>query len=362
MAELTIKTKSKAYPVYIGKNIFQEVELDLAAELSTYSKVFVLTDQHVADLYLDKIEHLLASNENVVYYVTPNGEEAKTFAVYEDIITKAIEAGLDRKSVLLAFGGGVIGDLGGFVAATYMRGIPFYQIPTTILAHDSAVGGKVAINHSLGKNMVGVFYQPEAVIYDTFFLTSLPIREIRSGFAELIKHALISSASLLEELMKTYQSEADFYEKDMTPFLLKGIQVKAEIVAKDEREESVRAFLNFGHTFGHALEAYGNYGRWLHGEAVIYGMMYALHMSKIAFSLPFDLDRFIGWLKGLGYITELPQDVSFNEIYQHMYRDKKTTFAEIKMVLLHDIGQVDILPIQTELAETTFDQMERGGN
>ncbi|WP_239254542.1 3-dehydroquinate synthase [Listeria ilorinensis] len=359
--EKWIHTASKTYPVYIGQNIWQEAGQNLLSALSSYSKVFVVTDQHVAALHKEKLDALLAPLNEVIYYITPNGEEAKSFTVYEDVMTRAIESGLDRKSVLLAFGGGVIGDLGGFVAATYMRGIPFYQFPTTVLAHDSAVGGKVAINHPLGKNLIGQFYQPEAVFYDTHLLVTLPEREMRSGFAELVKHALISERRLLDTLMASYQKPEDFYKNDLTPYLAQGIDVKAQIVAQDETEQGVRAYLNFGHTFGHALEAYGGFKRWLHGEAIIFGMLFALRMSQEQFDLSFDLANFEAWLTALGYTTFLPKDVTFENLYQNMLHDKKTTYREVKMVLLQEIGDLAIVPASEETLEHIFQKMKHEG-
>lgn len=360
MSTITVQTASKTYSVRIGHDMLHIFRDEFLNELKGFSKVFVLTDRHVFSFHKEKLEALLQDLDQVTYYVTPNGEEAKTFQVYEDVMTKIIETGLDRKSVLLAFGGGVIGDLGGFVASTYMRGIPFYQLPTTVLAHDSAVGGKVAINHPLGKNLVGQFYQPEAVIYDTSLLKTLPVREMRSGFAELIKHALISDQPLLDELMATFKTADDFYSKDLTPFLEKGILVKAGIVAQDETEQGVRAYLNFGHTFGHALEAYGQFSRFLHGEAIIYGMLYAILMSEATQNLVFDLDELISWLDGLGYETALPSDVPFEAIFENMLHDKKTTFEEIKMVLLSQIGEMKLVPCDRALILQTFNQMKKG--
>ncbi|WP_099222265.1 3-dehydroquinate synthase [Listeria costaricensis] len=359
--EKWIHAASKTYPVYIGQNIWQEVGQTILSALSSYSKVFVVTDQHVAALHKEKLDAWLAPLDEVIYYITPNGEEAKSFAVYEDVMTRAIESGLDRKSVLLAFGGGVIGDLGGFVAATYMRGIPFYQLPTTVLAHDSAVGGKVAINHPLGKNLIGQFYQPEAVLYDTGLLGTLPEREMRSGFAELIKHALISDQQLLDTLITTYRKPEDFYTHDLTAFLSQGIDVKAQIVAQDETEQGVRAYLNFGHTFGHALEACGGFKRWLHGEAIIFGMLFALRMSGEQLNLAFDLANFEAWLTDLGYETVLPQDVTFEKLYQNMLHDKKTTYQEVKMVLLREIGDLVITPASESALESIFQKMKREG-
>ncbi|MBC1799284.1 3-dehydroquinate synthase [Listeria booriae] len=361
MAEITVTTKDKVYPVYISKNALHEQADNLVAELGRFSQVFVMTDVNVAKAHLNKLDELLAPLEKVSYYVTPAGEEAKTFAVYEDAMTKAIEAGLDRKSVLIAFGGGVIGDLGGFVAATYMRGIAFYQIPTTVLAHDSAVGGKVAINHPLGKNMVGNFYQPEAVIYDTSLFGTLSEREMRSGFAELVKHALIRDPAMLVELMETYKTPRDLYEVDLTPYLARGIAIKAEIVSQDETEQGIRAFLNFGHTFGHAMEAYGAFGKWLHGESITFGMIYALDMSEQLLGLHFDKEALLKWLAALGYEVHLPNNLDFAVLLEHMKHDKKTTFNEITMVLLEEIGKPTIQKVTDDVIEATFKRVSQEG-
>ncbi|MBC1520524.1 3-dehydroquinate synthase [Listeria aquatica] len=362
MREMKIETASKTYPVYIGEALFSALKDSFAEEWKRYSKLLVVTDEHVASLHREEMETFLSEVEQVSWFVTPNGEAAKTFSVYEAGITKAIEASLDRKSALIAFGGGVTGDLGGMIAATYMRGIPFYQFPTTVLAHDSAVGGKVAINHPLGKNLVGNFYQPEAVVYDTNLLQTLPVREMRSGFAELIKHALISEQGFLNSLKEHFVSETDLYGKSLPLFLEKGISVKAEIVKQDETEQGVRAFLNFGHTFGHALEAFGNFERFLHGEAIIYGMLYALRLSKKLLGLQFELAPFESWLVSLGYATKLPQDVAFEAIYHNMLHDKKTTFGEITFVLLQDVGSLTLQTVDRDVLEETFIQFKEGGD
>src|SRR5690606_22285980 len=212
-------------------------------------------------------------------------------------LTFALEQKLDRKSVILAFGGGAVGDLSGFVAASFMRGIPFIQIPTTILAHDSAVGGKVAINHPLGKNMIGAFYQPEAVFYDLDFLHSLPLHERRSGFAEVIKHSLISDEDFYVWLRENVHDLDQLRNEEMLYFLKKGIRIKEQIVSQDEKESGIRAFLNFGHTLGHAIEGEAGYGNITHGEGVVIGMMFALGLSKKKLGLSFHLDEFESWLK-----------------------------------------------------------------
>lgn len=270
--------------------------------------------------------------------MAPNGENAKTFEIYQDCISFGMNHGMDRHSVVLAFGGGAIGDLAGFVAATYMRGIAFIQLPTTILAHDSAVGGKVGINHPLGKNMVGAFKQPDLVIYDTQFLATLSIREKRSGFAEIIKHAIISDPLFLQELINEIKSLEDLTAFPLQRYLKKGIETKANIVKQDEVEKDIRSYLNFGHTLAHALEAEAGYGELTHGEAVLIGIVYTLNLSMHIYPFAFPYESFISWIEGLGYEWKIPENCSFEAILEWMVRDKKSIRNEPVFVLLQDLG------------------------
>ncbi|MGV3465783.1 MAG: 3-dehydroquinate synthase [Heyndrickxia sp.] len=346
---LDIFTSSKNYSVYIGNNIISQ----LTEKLEGYSKLFVITDKHLDSLHLHTLTSYLPEMETH-FFIAPNGEEAKTFSVYEDCITFALQNGFDRKSVVLAFGGGAIGDLAGFVAATYMRGIPFIQIPTTILAHDSAIGGKVAINHPLGKNMVGAFYQPELVLYDIQFLATLPNREKRSGFAEVIKHALIADSSFLQELMEKVKSLDSIPELDLQKYLRKGMEIKANIVHLDEKEQNIRAYLNFGHTLGHALEANAGYGNLTHGEAVMIGIVYALHLSMEVYQLPFPIKEFVTWLESLGYKWRIPADMEYHAVYEWMVRDKKSVSNSPIFVLLQEIGSPVLQKVDQALLQKTF--------
>lgn len=338
MKTVSVQTESKVYPVIIGEKIIHELPLFLHKEFPQLTKIFIVTDENIAALYLQELLEVL-TDFDAEHVIVPNGEKAKTFDVYHSCLTFALEKRLDRKSLLLAFGGGAVGDLAGFVAATYMRGIPFVQIPTTILAHDSAVGGKVAINHELGKNMVGAFYQPEAVFYDLKYLASLPPREKRSGFAEVIKHTLIHDISLFLELKNTITSIEDINAQKLESFLAKGIEIKAGIVEEDERETGKRAFLNFGHTLGHAIEAEMGYGGWSHGEAVIVGMRYAIYLSQKFHSLSFDVGELTEWLRSLGYQTSIPETLSHKVLLQRMKQDKKTVGSAVTFVLLEQIGK-----------------------
>lgn len=338
METIPIKTDSKKYNVIIGEDVLAEINPFLTTHFENVTKILIITDETVANLHLSKLIEKL--NElNPVIFVAPSGEKAKTFEVYQNALTSALKNHLDRKSVILSFGGGAIGDLGGFVAATFMRGIPFIQIPTTILAHDSAVGGKVAINHPLGKNMIGSFHQPEAIFYDLQLLKTLSQREIRSGFAEVIKHALIQDPDFYHWLVKNVDDLHSIKMEHLHYILTKGITIKREFVSKDERENSVRAYLNFGHTLGHAIESEMGYGNFTHGEAVLIGMIFALQLSKNLYYLNFNLDEFIGWVQKLGYITEIPNTLKEDQLLKSMKQDKKTIGETIRFVLLEQIGE-----------------------
>jgi 3-dehydroquinate synthase len=346
MDTIHIDIPSKRYPVWIGHNLIVELP-ELLRKIKKPSKLMIVTDENVSKLHLSTIMDILSSYECFTF-ITPSGEAAKTFEVYYEGLTFALEHKLDRNSMLIAFGGGSIGDLGGFIAATFMRGIPFIQVPTTILAHDSAVGGKVAINHPVGKNMIGSFYQPEAVLYDLKFINTLPLKERRSGFAELIKHALIDDLTFYNRLVNTIQSLKSLNSEQLQPFLLEGIKVKSKIVAADEKEIGQRAFLNFGHTLGHAIEAEVGYGQITHGEAVVIGMVFALQLSRELLNLSFPLDPFIRWLQLLEYETSIPDGINRMSLVKRMKQDKKSSNENINMVLLSEIGTPLLMTVSDE--------------
>ncbi|MGE8203277.1 3-dehydroquinate synthase [Heyndrickxia sp. NPDC080065] len=348
MNTINISTKSKNYNVYLGENILSKVE-----GLTNYSKLLIITNEDLKELHLDTLKKHLPNIETHIY-IAPNGESAKTSEVYNDCISFGINKGIDRKSMILAFGGGSIGDLAGFVAATYMRGLPFIQIPTTILAHDSAVGGKVAINHPLGKNMVGAFYQPEQVIFDTQFLSTLSDREIRSGFAEVVKHLLIADPHFLQKIMNEIRSLDDLTNNQLQSFLKRGIEIKANIVSMDETENDIRAHLNFGHTLGHALEAHLGYGNLPHGEAVMIGMIYALHLSKHIHHLEMPYEKFIHWIESLGYQWRIPKNIHFDSIFERMKKDKKSSGHTPVFILLKELGKPVIQKIDQQLLRESF--------
>lgn len=347
MEIIPIKTESKKYDVFLGEGVTNEIGSFLTSHFPNLTKILIITDETVASLHLKALLSVL-KNWNPVVFTAPGGEKAKTFEVYYNALTASLENRLDRKSIILSFGGGAVGDLSGFVAASFMRGIPFIQIPTTILAHDSAVGGKVAINHPIGKNMIGAFYQPEAVFYDLEWLKTLPDQEVRSGFAEVIKHALIYDADFYEWLQKNIHDLAGLTGSQLSDSLGKGVRIKNEFVSRDEREMSIRAYLNFGHTLGHAIEAEMGYGNFTHGEAVMIGMIFALMLSRELFGLAFDLKKFVDWVKILGYQTEIPSQLSVEKLVTKMKQDKKTVGESVRFVLLEEIGK----PIVQQISDS----------
>lgn len=335
------------YNVHIGHQVFSLFSKDYHGLLSSADRIVVVADAQVAKLHLEYLLGYLQEFDVRVLTI-PAGEQAKSVETFMDCHTFLLSEGCSRKSLLLAFGGGATGDVAGFVASTFMRGIPYLQLPTTILAHDSAVGGKTAINHSLGKNMIGTFYQPEAVLYDIQLLRTLPADEVRSGMAEVVKHAFISNESWLLELLKIDALDK-MTDAEIMGHLEKGIAVKAAIVEEDEFESGVRKYLNFGHTLAHALEGHFGYGKITHGEAVALGMAYALHLSKHA-----RLDEFLDWCRKNSYPLEKLQEVSFEEILPFMKKDKKSSEGVLSFVLLEKTGAPFLKTIEEERAEAAY--------
>lgn len=346
METIHIQTESKQYDVFLGEEVLKEISPFLATHYKNLTRIMIITDETVAGIHLHKLQAYL-KKWNPVVYTAPSGEKAKTFEVYYDALTTALKSRLDRKSVILSFGGGAVGDLTGFVAASFMRGIPFIQIPTTILSHDSAVGGKVAINHPLGKNMIGAFYQPEAVFYDIGLLKTLPIHEIRSGFAEVIKHGLIADPVFFDWLKENVKDLHSLSTEQLIYSLSKGINIKNHFVSHDEKEQGIRAYLNFGHTLGHAIEAEMGYGNFTHGEAVLIGMVFALKLSKELLGLAFNLEEFIKWVEDLGYDTAIPANLPYGALIDKMKQDKKSVGETIRFVLLEQVGK----PVLQEITD-----------
>ena len=266
-----------SYTIFIGGGLLDDGEL-LRKHIGG-KQVLIVTNETIAPLYLERVKSHL-SEYKVDSIELPDGEQYKTLDTLNLIFTRLIELNANRAVTLIALGGGVVGDMTGFAAACYQRGVPFIQIPTTILSHvDSSVGGKTAVNHPLGKNMIGAFHQPKAVIIDPELLSTLPLRELRAGLAEVIKHGAMGSLEDFRWLEENISEILSLNISELTYALKRNCQIKAEIVSQDEREAGVRALLNFGHTFGHAIENSMGYGNWLHGEAVAAGMVMAADLS-----------------------------------------------------------------------------------
>ncbi|NEU31134.1 3-dehydroquinate synthase [bacterium LRH843] len=362
MQQVAVGTKSKAYKVFIEAGLRHSIGEHLASILDQpASAIFVISDSQVAPLYLDEVVASFQGKLPVYTEVIPSGEASKSFTIYEQALSKALSCGLDRKAVVIALGGGVVGDLAGFVAATYMRGIRFVQVPTTLLAHDSSVGGKVAINHPLGKNMIGSFHQPEAVFYDIETLYSLSEREWRSGFAEVMKHGFIKDPEFLGWLAREVTSLEQIPVEKITSLLQRSIEVKALIVTEDERESGVRAYLNLGHTLGHAIETELGYGVITHGEAVVVGMVFALHLSEEVFQIDLDVNRYEAWFRSLGYKTSIPEELSASKLINTMMKDKKVEAGVIRMVLLRELGQPTVKEVSPEVIGRILERALNGG-
>jgi 3-dehydroquinate synthase len=342
--ELTVDLGERSYPIYIGSGLIARTgEIFSERGFPVKSPVLLVTDSSVVDLYAAKVEQSLSSKGYTVFRaVVPSGESSKSLAMLDDLVEVALKSGLDRKSTVIALGGGVVGDLAGFVAASYMRGVRFVQIPTTILAHDSSVGGKVAVNHRLAKNIIGAFHQPEFVLYDLDTLASLPLREVRAGLSEVIKHGLIWNADFVAwcdgnaEKLLGLESEALGYA------LYEGCRVKSIVVSRDERENDLRAILNLGHTIGHALEAVAGYGELLHGEAIAIGMVGAARLAaKFGYS-PAIQEETERIFRKFGLPVRIPASCHTEEIMSAMLHDKKFAEGQMIFVVPTAIGSVEI--------------------
>jgi 3-dehydroquinate synthase len=339
MPALTVALGARSYPIHVGAGLLARSGELLAALSSPY--LVVVTNPPVAQHHLEALQRALAAaslRHDVV--VVPDGEQHKDWATLQHIHTRLLELGAERSTTLLALGGGVIGDLAGFAAATYQRGVPLVQVPTTLLAQvDSSVGGKTAINHPLGKNMIGAFHQPRLVISDTDTLRTLPQREYAAGIAEIIKIAAVRDRALFEWLEASMEGLLVRDAAAIAHAVIESCRIKAEIVAADERERGERALLNFGHTFGHAIEAGTGYGAWLHGEAVAAGMLMAARLSeRIAGFSASDSARLHALVSRAGLPVE-PPSLPAARWLELMARDKKRELGTMRFVLLRTVGE-----------------------
>ncbi|PYZ94513.1 3-dehydroquinate synthase [Salipaludibacillus keqinensis] len=343
---LTITSESHAYPVYIHQGLrhstYELIEQSLMKPASAY---MIIADETVADLYLRDVLASFPDNRKPSVALVPSGEASKSLDKYEELLTKTLEARLDRQSVIIALGGGVTGDLAGFVAASYMRGIRFVQLPSTLLAHDSSVGGKTGINHPLGKNLIGAFHPPSAVVYDSEMLMTMPEKEWRSGFAEVVKHGFIADPPFLQWLQENVPSFSSCSLDTINELLKRSIAVKAKIVQEDEREQGVRAYLNFGHTLAHSIEAESGYGTITHGEAVAIGMVFALKLSEQVYDIDLQYADTIRYMESLGYHLSIPNQCDSHELLNRMKIDKKTHNQKVHYVLLKELGRPELVPV-----------------
>jgi len=332
-------TDGRDYPIYIGTSYTDEQITNMLTSHIHGKQVLIITNDRIAPIgYLEKYEKLLAPYKEVHTLVLPDGEANKNLEILQLILDKALEDTLDRKCTFIALGGGVIGDMVGFAAAVYQRGVDFIQIPTTVMAMtDSSVGGKTGVNHPLGKNMVGAFHQPQCVLIDTDSLKSLPDRELQSGIAEIIKYGLIGDSVFFEWLESNMDKLLE-RDPEATRYAVKrSCENKAEVVKADEKEAGVRATLNLGHTFGHAIESGSGYGKWLHGEAVAIGTAMATTMSAELGWIDGDLvRRTYRLLEKAKLPVELPLDSPMNrEIFlKYMAADKKVADGQLRLILL----------------------------
>ncbi|MDB5798450.1 MAG: aroB [Paucimonas sp.] len=336
--ELRVDLGERSYPITIGASLLAD-PVRLGGVVKG-SRAAVVTNTVVAPLYLEQLKaSLAAAGKSVTEIVLPDGEEEKSWPNLMRIFDVLLEQRCDRKTTLVALGGGVIGDMAGFAAATYMRGIPFVQIPTTLLSQvDSSVGGKTAINHPLGKNMIGAFYQPQAVIADTATLATLPDRELSAGLAEVIKHGAIIDLAFFDWIEANIAALVGRDQAALVHAIKRSCEIKAEVVRQDERESGLRAVLNFGHTFGHAIESGLGYGNWLHGEAVGCGMVMAADLSHRLGMMDSDSRDRVKALVGKAGLPVVAPDLGEQRWLELMEVDKKNEGGEIRFILLQPLG------------------------
>jgi len=347
---LTVSLGERSYPIYIGAQLLHGIGELLPATQSR--RAVIVTNPVVAAHHLAPLQAGLeraGMRHDVI--VVADGEAHKDWATLHDIHTRLLELKAERTTMLIALGGGVVGDLAGFAAATYQRGMPLVQVPTTLLAQvDSSVGGKTAVNHPLGKNMIGAFYQPRAVIIDTGTLSTLPEREYASGLAEVVKYGAIRSPELFAWLEANVEALHSREDAAVAHAIHESCRIKAEIVAADERETGERVLLNFGHTFGHAIEVGTGYGTWLHGEAVAAGMVLAGELSVRATAMPAaENGRLRQLLARLGLPVD-PPALGAERYLELMARDKKVEAGKLRLVLLEALGKAAIrndIPMST---------------
>lgn len=340
MTQVTVQLDNRSYPITIQPGQLKHLQQQLP---NLSKQVCIVTNTTVAPLYLSQVKAQL-TEASVCVFTLADGEQYKSLASYSELMDLLIQQGFNRDCSIIALGGGVVGDLAGFAAATFQRGVRFYQIPTTLLAQvDSSVGGKTAVNHPQGKNLIGAFYQPQAVLIDVDCLTTLSERDYRSGLAEVVKYGIIHDAEFFSWLEQQQQALLHRDTDALQYAIKRSCQIKADVVAADEKEAGVRALLNLGHTFGHAIEAATAYGEWTHGEAVAAGTIIASKLAEVTQRMSAsEFRRIQQLLAALGLPTQVPA-MAWPQWLDYMQRDKKVKDGLIRYILPTGIGSAEVV-------------------
>lgn len=338
MRELKVDLGERSYPILIGEGLLQQA--DLLRSYVRGTEVMIVTNETIAPLYLEAVEHSL-EGLRVDRVILPDGEQYKNLDYLNRIYDRLLECRHSRNTTLVALGGGVVGDMTGYAAASYQRGVAFIQVPTTLLAQvDSSVGGKTGVNHKLGKNMIGAFHQPQAVLIDTLTLRTLPERELAAGMAEVIKYGAIQDAAFFSWLEQNAKALMALEPTAVAEAIERSCRCKAEVVAADEKEGGIRAILNFGHTFGHAIETFTGYTEWLHGEAVATGMVMAADLSRrLGWIDQPAVDRIVELIRACNLPAVPPATMSSADFRRLMAVDKKVLDGQLRLVLLKELGK-----------------------
>lgn len=344
METVRVELVERSYDILIGNGLLDGV----GARLKTYGpspKAALVSNPTVFALYGERVtDSIKKAGFDLEHVIIPDGEEYKNLETLKRIYDELLKHGLDRKSALIALGGGVVGDITGFAAATYMRGISYIQIPTTLLAQvDSSVGGKTGVDHKLGKNMIGAFWQPGLVLIDPVTLKTLPKKQLLAGLAEVIKYGVIYDSELFGFLEANRERILNLDDKAITYIIRRSCEIKADVVSKDERESGLRAILNYGHTIGHAIETATGYTRYLHGEAVAIGMHLEAKLSQLLKGIDEgQVFRIKALIDSYGLPSEIPKDINRDDILSSMQLDKKAVAGKLKFILPESIGAVKI--------------------
>lgn len=349
---VTIDLGDRSYPIHIGKGLLQQPSL-LTHHIRS-KQVMIVTNDRLNALYGEALSKTLADYNTKVVSL-PDGEQYKNLDVLNTIFDALLSAGFDRGCTLIALGGGVVGDMTGFAAASYQRGVDFLQIPTTLLAQvDSSVGGKTGVNHALGKNMIGAFHQPRCVLADTDTLNTLDDAELKAGLAEVIKYGFIIDAAFFDWLENNLDALLARDPSALAFAIQRSCEIKADVVTRDETEQGQRALLNLGHTFGHAIESSSGYGVWLHGEAVSAGTAMAMDLSvRLGWLQEQERERGITLLQRTGLPVTPPDTMTRSDFLTHMQRDKKTRDGQLHLILMKAIGHA---VVTAEFDNDAFDQ------